>query len=72
MYLSIWEKITQMHINTHPLYINTTALNNNNGIFKCYFSKEHIAHSDKKWCEHGIRENQLIKNTVHDGKSYLK
>ena len=36
-------------------------------IFKCYFSREHIALSNKKWCEHRIR-----KSTAHDEKSYLK
>ena len=46
--------------------------NNNNGYFKCYFSREHIALSYKKLCEHRIRKNQQIKSTAHDGKSYLK
>ena len=41
-------------------------------IIKCYFSREHIALSYKKWCEHGIRKNQQIESTVHDGKSHLK
>ena len=41
-------------------------------IFKCYFSREHIALSYKKRCEHRIRKNQQIKSTAHDGKSYLK
>ena len=41
-------------------------------IFKCYFSREHIALSYKKWCEHGIRKNEQINGTAHDGKSYLK
>ena len=41
-------------------------------IFRCYFSREHIAQTYKKWCEHGIRKNQQIKGTAHDGKSYLK
>ena len=41
-------------------------------IFKCYFSREHIALPYKKCCEHRIRKNQQIKSTVHDGKSYLK
>ena len=41
-------------------------------ILKCYFSREHIAHSYKKWCEHRIRKNQQMKSTAHDGKSYLK
>ena len=41
-------------------------------IHKCYFSREHIALSYKKWCEHGIRKNKQIKSTAHDGKSYLK
>ena len=37
------------------------------GIFKCYFSGEHIALSYKKKqrCEHRIRKNQQIKSTVH-------
>ena len=38
------------------------------GIFKCYFSGEHIALSLKKKqqrCEHRIRKNQQIKSTVH-------
>ena len=37
-------------------------------IFKCYFSREHIALSIKKqqWCEHKIRKNKQIKSTVHD------
>ena len=39
---------------------------------KCYFPREHIALSYKKWCEHRIRKNQQIKSTVHDVKSYLK
>ena len=30
-------------------------------IFKCYFSRVHIALSYKNWCEHGIRKNQQIK-----------
>ena len=33
-------------------------------IFKCYFSREHIALSYKKWCEHRIKRNQQIKSTV--------
>ena len=41
-------------------------------IFRCYFSREHIALSYKKWCGHITRKNQQIKSTVHDGKSYLK
>ena len=41
-------------------------------IFQCYFSREHIAHSFRKWCEHRSRNNQQIKSTVHDGKSCLK
>ena len=41
-------------------------------ISKCYFSREHIALSCEKWCEHRIRKNQQIKSTAHDGKSYLK
>ena len=41
-------------------------------IFKCYFSREHIALSYKKWCEHRIMKNQLINSTAHDGISYLK
>ena len=30
-------------------------------ICKCYFSREHIALSYKKWCEHGFRKNKQIK-----------
>ena len=41
-------------------------------IFKCYFSREHIALSHIKLCEHGIRKNRQIKITVHDEKSYMK
>ena len=41
-------------------------------IFKCYFSREHIALSYIKWREHEIRKEQQIKSTAHDGKSYLK
>ena len=41
-------------------------------IFRCYFSREHIVLSYKKWCEHRIRKNQQMKSTAHDGKSYLK
>ena len=41
-------------------------------IFKCYFSREHIALSYKKLCEHRMTKNQQIKNTAHDGKSYMK
>ena len=41
-------------------------------ISKCYFSREHIALSKKKWCEHRIRKNQQTKSTAHDGKSYLE
>ena len=41
-------------------------------IFKCYFSREHIALSlkkkTKKWCEHRIMKTQQIKSTVHDAK----
>ena len=40
--------------------------------FRCYFYREHIALSYKKWCGHRIRKNQQIKSTAHDGKSYLK
>ena len=39
---------------------------------KCYFSREHIALSYKKWCGHRTRKNQQIKGTAQDGKSYLK
>ena len=37
------------------------------GIFRCYFSGEHIALSYKKLqrCEHRIRKNQQIKSTEH-------
>ena len=35
-------------------------------ILKCYFSREHIALSYKKWCEHRIRKNERIKSTAHD------
>ena len=41
-------------------------------ISKCYFSREHMAFSYKKLCEHRIRKNQQIKSTTHDGKSYMK
>ena len=41
-------------------------------ILKCYFSREYIALSHRKLCEHGIMKNQQIKGTAHDGKSYLK
>ena len=41
-------------------------------IFKCYFSREHIVLSYKKWCEHRLRENQQIKSTAHDARSCLK
>ena len=41
-------------------------------IFKCNFSREHIAVSHKKWYEHRIRKNQQNESTSHDGKSYLK
>ena len=41
-------------------------------IFKCYFSRDHIVLSYKKWCEHRIRKNKQSKSTAHDGKSYLK
>ena len=41
-------------------------------IFKCYFSREHIALSYEKWCEHRIRKKQQIKSTANDEKSYLK
>ena len=41
-------------------------------IFKSYISREHIALTYEKLCEHGIRKNQQIKSTAHDGKSYLK
>ena len=37
-------------------------------IFRCYFSREHIALSCKKWRGHRIRKNQQIKSTAHDGK----
>ena len=33
-------------------------------IFKCYFSRKHIALSYKKWCGHRIRKNQQIKSTA--------
>ena len=39
-------------------------------IFKCYFSKEHIALSYKKWCEHRIRKNEQIKSIVKDVHSH--
>ena len=42
--------------------------NNNNG----FSSREHISLSYKKWLEHRIRKKQQLKNTAHDGKSYLK
>ena len=41
-------------------------------IFRCYFSREHIALSYKKWCEHRIRKKQQIKSIARDRKSYLK
>ena len=41
-------------------------------IFKCYFSRDNIALTLKKWCEHRIRKNEQIKSTAHDEKSYLK
>ena len=41
-------------------------------IYMCYFSREHIAISYDKWCEHRIKKNQQIKSTALDGKSYLK
>ena len=37
-------------------------------IFKCYFSREHIAHSYKKLCKHGFGKNEQIKGTAHDKK----
>ena len=36
-----------------------------------YFSREHIALSYEKLCEHRIMINQQIKSTAHDGRSYL-
>ena len=41
-------------------------------ISKCYFSREHIALSYKKWCGHRIRKKQQIKSTAHEGESNLK
>ena len=52
--------------------VNVFFHNNNNGYFKCYFSREHIALSHKQLCVHRNRKNQQIKSTAHDGKSYLK
>ena len=48
------------------------------GIFKGYFSGEHIALSLKKKqekqqrCEHRIRKNQQIKSTVHGASQHMK
>ena len=39
-------------------------------IFKCYFSREHIALSYEKLYEHRIRKKEQIKSTAHDEKSY--
>ena len=51
-------------------------------IFKCYFSGELIALSEKKFkkkykkkqqrCEHRIRKNKQIKSTVHDANKKMK
>ena len=41
-------------------------------ISKCYFTREHIALSYKKWCEHRIRKNEQIESTAHDRKTCLK
>ena len=41
-------------------------------ISMCYFSRELMALSHKKWCGHGIMKMQQIKSTAHDGKSYLE
>ena len=44
-------------------------------IFKCYYTGELIALSNKKqqqWCEHRIRKNKQIKSTVHDGNKKMK
>ena len=41
-------------------------------ISKCYFSRDHIALSHKKWCEHRFSKNEQIKSTAHDEKSCLK
>ena len=36
--------------------------------FKCYFARQHIALSVKRWFEHRIIKDQQIKSTVHDAK----
>ena len=41
-------------------------------IFMSCLSREHIAPSSMKWCEHRIRKKQQIYFTARDGKSYLK
>ena len=59
--------VNKVNINYHnALYVIIKVT------FKCYFSREHIALSYEKWCEHRIRKNQQIKSTAHDEKSYLK
>ena len=40
-------------------------------IFKCYFSREHLVLSYKKWFEHRIRKNQQINSISHEGRSYM-
>ena len=59
-----WFMSNKLHINVNK--------NNIMVIFKCYFSREHIALSYKEGCEHKIRKNQQFKSSAHDAKSYLK
>ena len=42
-------------------------------IFKCYFSREHIALSYKTGVDRELEgKKKQIKSTAHDGKSHLK
>ena len=65
-----YEDITQSSLNDTLIQFRIIIIKM--VIFKCYFSRERIALSYKKWCEHRIRKNQQIKSIGHGGKSYLK
>ena len=68
----VTDKVSLIFITFVVLLQYFCYINNNNGYFEYYFSREHIALSYKRWCGHRIRKNKQIKSTAHDGKSYLK
>ena len=58
--------IDDLALHTLLYRFNVGRHNNNNDNNMCYFSREHIALSYKKWCEHRIMKNQQIKSTAHN------